>query len=496
MKKLLLLLCVAFSLSTNATVYLVQQGGATDPTWRAAVAGETLVNLTVAAKTLPGWYNANAATFVAGDQVWVIKGTYVFDVLLSNKLASIYGGFAGTETTITERVKPANARYWEFTNETIFDGNNTVQVVNGTSNALSTVYDGLTFTKMGGAIKLRGKETVQNCIFKNNTTVTSGAAVLMYKSAATVQNSYFYNNSATGTATGSGIGGAIYVLNAETAGTYPAGTINSIQNCVFDSNAATVNGAAIYIAGVVATVQNCLITGSTGGSFIYTQNASNFYNNTFVNNNGTAGLYISGTSTAVKIYNCVFWGGTGSGLGGATLANTASVELKNCAITGTPGNSTSWTVASNIPLDPANTGTDPLKYYPGFVDPTPATGNYKIATGSSLINAGMNITGMTTDFYGTTRPNGAAYDIGYHEFNPNTALNNTKIAGVDVYSANGKLHIKGLSINSDISIYDMTGKLQSQLNANSDVNIPVQNKLYIVRIQQGTTVISRVVVGK
>ena len=406
MKKILLYLLLTFTISSNATVYLVQQGG-TSPAWSgAARIGKSIVDLSTAGAgstsvTFGAWYTANAAAFATGDQVWVIKGTYLFGATFDNKAASIYGGFGGAESTIEERAKPLNAKYWEFTNETIFDGNNAVKIINGSSNTLTTIYEGLTFANMRGSVGLRGQETVQNCIFKNNTIAGGGAAVLMYKSGAIVKQSYFYNNSATG-ASPNGIGGAIYVLNAQ-----PTATPNIIQDCFFENNAAPSNGAAIYIAGVSATVQNCLITGSMGGSFIYTNNASNFYNNTFVNNSGSAGMYISGTPE-VKVYNTVFWGGTASFSGG----NASTTQVKNCAMMNSMPNA-SWTLSDNISIENTNTGSDLTKFYTGFTNP--ANKDFTLSNASSLIDRGSVVTGLTSDFFGNIRPQGAAFDLGYYE---------------------------------------------------------------------------------
>ena len=481
MKKLLLLFSIALSIGLNATIYLVQQGGA-NPAWSGAtLTGKTLVDLTVEAKTFPAWFNDALTTFGATDQIWVMNGTYLFEATLAVKKVSIYGGFAGTETTIAERAKPVNAKYWEFTNETIFDGNTTsIKLINN-STSIGTgviIYDGLTFTKSGGLF-FRYNETLQNCkIINNSLTAGGGAGVSNYKAANTIKNCYFYNNIVTGT----GTGGAIYTLQS---------TGGIIDGCVFDSNSATTNGSAIYLGAVstgVLTVQNCLVTGSTGGTFIYTNIASNFYNNTFVNNNGTGGLYIAGTvALAVKIYNCVFWvsgGATGSNLGGVAVANTASVELKNCALTATPSNSGNWTKANNITLEATNTGSGSGLFYPGFVDPT--AGNYKIAAGSSLINAGIAIDGMTTDFFGTTRPNGAAYDIGYHELDlgVSTMVPSQDVSALNAFSQNGAITVRGAKAGQVIEVYNAMGqKINSLIASDGDNTFSASSKgVQIIKI--------------
>jgi hypothetical protein len=50
-----------------------------------------------------------------------------------------------------------------------------------------------------------------------------------------------------------------------------------------------------------------------------------------------------------------------------------------------------------------------------------AAGDYRLASGSAAIDAGANA-GAASDFFGTPRPLGAGFDIGYHEFDPTQRL--------------------------------------------------------------------------
>jgi hypothetical protein len=54
------------------------------------------------------------------------------------------------------------------------------------------------------------------------------------------------------------------------------------------------------------------------------------------------------------------------------------------------------------------------QYDPRFTNP--GGGNFSLQTGSDAIDAGLSIPSLTTDIAGTTRPRGAAYDIGAYEF--------------------------------------------------------------------------------
>lgn len=56
---------------------------------------------------------------VAGDEIWMAKGTYVInETLVLADYVDIYGGFAGTETAINQRVLEDAFKPWSFVNET------------------------------------------------------------------------------------------------------------------------------------------------------------------------------------------------------------------------------------------------------------------------------------------------------------------------------------------------------------------------------------------
>jgi len=73
-----------------------------------------------------------------GDQIWVAAGTYVGNFTLAVEVG-LYGGFAGTETELTQRDWKANP--------TILDGNLTGSVVTSPVGATATTrIDGFTIT--------------------------------------------------------------------------------------------------------------------------------------------------------------------------------------------------------------------------------------------------------------------------------------------------------------------------------------------------------------
>ena len=110
-RNLLLVLCSAFALSMNAKiVYVTSTGSAGNDgsSWDKAVD-----NITTAMTKV-----------TAGDEIWMAKGTYVIsEKLVLADYVDIYGGFAGTETSVDQRVREDESKPWSFVNETILTGN-------------------------------------------------------------------------------------------------------------------------------------------------------------------------------------------------------------------------------------------------------------------------------------------------------------------------------------------------------------------------------------
>jgi hypothetical protein len=114
-------------------------------------------------------------------------------------------------------------------------------------------------------------------------------------------------------------------------------------------------------------------SGSTG---------TQIYNNT-IYGNGTYGIFIGTAETGVILYNNISYQ---NGFGNYTNSGTKTTEDRNSRL-----------------------GVDPLFVNLGARD-------FKLQAGSPVINQGLTLSLVTTDFAGTTRPQGAAYDIGAYEY--------------------------------------------------------------------------------
>ncbi|MDE7442923.1 MAG: hypothetical protein K2M65_02040, partial [Muribaculaceae bacterium] len=320
-----------------------------------------------------------------GDEIWVAKGTYRPTALIkSNKATSkafimkdgvsIYGGFAGNETALSERA--TGAKPYDMTNATILSADddtpdtwtrilvdgyrwtweNTSNVVPGTKNnnthviycnaALTapTVIDGFTLTggnanvwqakAAGGAVYGLGALALKNCRITENSAYftaeaddcnTYGGAV--YLDGGSMDNCYIakaYSHSSYG----NGYGGGVYANKA------------NITNCTFEDCVGLDGGGAVYMKG--GTLDNCDFTrcyGSAGGAIV--NNGGVVTNITILDcralNGG--GIYNAGNVTNALIRGCYadaeIYSSNG-GKGGAIY--NISGDVAGCAAF----NNTSW----------------------------------------------------------------------------------------------------------------------------------------------------------
>ena len=281
----------------------------------------------------------------------------------------IFGGFAGTENSISERIFDEN-------NPSVLSGDinndgttigNAYHVIISSNNDNNTVLDGFTIVE-GYANGTSDISVCNNTIIKN-----SGAGIINYKSEAIFQNLKITNNSS--------------VILAEKA--------VAIAN-LFSQNK--------FI--------NCLISGNHGGSStIYNSESSPIIINLTISgnqSNGMASLAIANVNNSVlEVYNSVIWSEFLNEIyNDASSSTTCMYSLvKNMDLTATNG------------LDGNNTNNDPL-----FINPTSASqaptsaGNYKLQSNSPCINKGNNsYNNLPTDIANNQRINACTIDIGTYE---------------------------------------------------------------------------------
>lgn len=264
MKKLLLLFVIAVILmglttSTFAARYFVKINGSD---------GNDGLSWTTAKATISAALNIASAT----DEIWVAKGIYHPNgsgrnaTLTLKKGVTVYGSFAGAETSIAQRNLTLN--------ESIIDGDigvlsnasdNAYHVITGAEN--STI-NGFTITNgnaNGSGINVLGAGlyfpigtmSIRNCSFELNIAAEKGGAVYLGKGKTVLDNCYFSKNKAKGP--NSRGGGAIFMSDYCKA---------EISNSTFDQNIAdredhmyVAHGGAIYnSSSALGKITKCVFT--------------------------------------------------------------------------------------------------------------------------------------------------------------------------------------------------------------------------------------------
>ncbi len=345
---------------------------------------------------------------VSGDQIWVAKGAYnpssAYDLTNSSRYyhfrmkdgVKIYGGFAGTETSIDDRTDFAVGG----TNETILSGD--IGVPNDNSdNCYHIFYHpdgyGLTSSAILNGFTLKygyanGPGTYE---------VRGGGMHNGIGNSPEINQCSFLNNYAT-------YGGGIYNLTCSPI----------ISNCLFSTNTATRWGGGIYNTTSAQTqIINCLVVNNYsattgGGIYNYDVDGSNpcnvFITNTTVANNSAG--YCGGVRIyfcAVTLNNCIVWGNTHtSGTDGSQISVSAVSEIT------TINNSCYSNSASDIFGNQVTANC--IFSDPQFVDTL--NSDFRIAGNSPCINIGnSSYNSQTYDIRGQLRLQNTI-DMGVYEW--------------------------------------------------------------------------------
>ena len=305
---------------------------------------------------------------VSGDEIWVAAGTYKpsydygtggtsrdYHFRMIDGVA-IYGGFAGTETAVSQRTNYEEGG----ANETILSGdlnsnnnydNSDVYHIflhpSGSTLSTSAILDGFSFeygkptggtcvhggtggaiclydatliptlrnliirkNSGGGALYVRGGDiTVSSSTFHDNT--DGCGANCSWGGSSTFTNCYFYNNVS--------FGGGAGIATTMSSVVY-------IYNSLFYNNSADVHGGAIYFGfGGNGHIFNCTLTNNSApnGAVCHAGNVNPTFNNCIIYDNNNTQFDINGT-TVLTLNHCLYDSspGVNSINGGATIVST------------------------------------------------------------------------------------------------------------------------------------------------------------------------------
>lgn len=286
------------------------------------------------------------ASMVGGSncEIWVAQGFYYPPKYQSStdRNASfvipsglkMYGGFAGTETTLAERANPAffiTAMSGSIGDSAQTDNSYNVVVADGTSS--STLVDGFTIARgrasgasadnhhVGGGVRiLNGSPQFRRCKFLSNEASLKGAGVYVSGGIPSFTDCLFYQNDC---------------YNGEGGGFASESSLNQrLVNCQFIGNEAIGNGGGAFFGNGPGELVNCLFSGNhtdsnlSYGGAVYADNESAdlIVRNCTFSRNFSAGQYgglAARNGADLTVRNSIFWGNSDN-----PLSNT-NLDLQN-----------------------------------------------------------------------------------------------------------------------------------------------------------------------
>ena len=423
-------------------------------------------------------------------EIWIAAGTYTpttvaadtFNTFPVGEALSIYGGFAGTETSKDERVDGENTTILSGdingddipNNLDLNKGDNVYHIMLCAAAPGSTiVLDGLTFqggntsgsdassdlSWRGGAIYSLNTLEINNCNFNNNFARSGGAIYIAAGNESTIENSTFERNECltqgagvfVATADNVTVRTSTFQNNATNRGAlYPIDCDGFVvEECVFLNNVALnteIFGGAMFIWQSTGAVRNCQFQNNVAGNGaaifmngselgITDTEAFDFDNCTFTSNSSTdfggAAIYVWNTTT--KVQNCDFMGNSG-GSGGAIYFDgremtpaVSNYVFDNCTFTNNSANTSS---GGGVRTFAASTTIQNSEFTGNIAD----VGGAILCNGDGQIHLQSNntFTGNVANFGGSQACYGdfSAFELNMNTYTGNMA--NTSGAGLIV----------------------------------------------------------------
>jgi hypothetical protein len=462
----------------------------------------------------------------SGNQIWVQKGVHLpgsnrTDTFTLKNGVAVYGGFAGTETSL-------NQRDWQ-TNVTVLSGDidqndtvdvngvvtstaniagvNAYNVVTGDGTDNTAVLDGFVITAGnakslsfpddagGGMYNNNSSPTLRNLIFSGNAANSGGGMANLNSSNPTLTNVTFSGNTA-------GFGGGMYNENSSNP---------TLTNVTFSGNAANSNGGGMFNLSSSPTLTNVAFIGNTaiskGGGMDNIANSSPTLTNVIFS--GNAALFGGGGMRSIfsslTLTNVTFSGNTAETQGGGMEHSNSNSTLTNVIMWGNTAPSSAeishsdgtltvtysnirggYSGTSNINSDPLFVDADGPDNIVGTLDD-----NLRLQSDSPSINAGNNAavpTGVTTDLEGKPRIQDGTVDMGAYEYDntPPTVVSITRADPNPTNAASVTFVVTFTEAVTGVGVADFALTLTGSVSGASVTGVSGSGAVYTVTVSTGT----------
>lgn len=278
-------------------------------------------------------------------EIWVAEGTYTPTAGIDRSATftlrdglGLYGGFAGIETSRSERNWMANVSVLSGDIGVMADStDNSYHVVTGSGTDSTAVLDGFTVTNGradgtgndlygGGMYISSGNPTIANVIFLRNSAAAWGGGMCNDSSSPALFNVTFSQNSALN-------GGGMYNSNYSDP---------ILFNVTVSGNSAINDGGGIVNATQSSPeLTNVVISGNSagryGGGMLNSWRNNTVLTNVIFSGNSSVssggGMYNTESSNG-ELINVTFAGNTALGLGGGIFNDDSDLTITNCIFWG------------------------------------------------------------------------------------------------------------------------------------------------------------------
>jgi chondroitin AC lyase len=324
MKKTMLKIACIFLFMTGMYAKVHAETWYVGSVWGARASYQTLQEL-ISAKSTTG--------LPASDEIWLGAGVHELNAAweIIKWQSKLYGGFAGSETSVDQRIKGASGLPWDYVNKS------TIKLAATVS---ETARKSLLFNSMSGGQQAT-LPLVDGITFDGTGCTASVIFYRAFSNAVTIRNCVIENgdmdvSNTLSSGTNDCIAGGISVGSDDAV---PTGSIN-IEGCLIQNNKGRVGGIFARRTNIIvnSVIRNNEAKTSTVGSYAAGQGG---------------GVYVVEATT---LFGCILQGNKSVGDGGAVFQNAATVvansvfynNLKGAVSNNVYANGKSLTFVNNV----------------------------------------------------------------------------------------------------------------------------------------------------